>query len=502
MKTFALLCLLCCAAASSAQLADPSWIVPTYVDTCEKANTYRYIYPGSLTVDSVGNIVWLFRNRSTCRTSTNDFTVLKVTPAGLPLLSTFRSYEYPEEWYYYNEQVILYHNRGYWGGSSYVRDTARSIIVGAFNLDAGDTLWTASWYPVGKTSYTITGMTATDSAIYITANASMLISDTTYTYGYAMLMAKFDARTGKELWTTIYTQPFSQAFKGNIVVTDSFVYACGSRYSDVTPLELGTGFIGKYDATTGVLLDSLYYPSKRRLSDYIPSYIGLRDSSLIVAGLNTTTADAALFTSVVSSNDMQMRSFDAVPTGSYANLTTAALDTNGFLYISHYSYGASSYGYTIDVADCRNGCYTVHRNVMLDAPISGVSAMLPMGNSLYLSTSGYSLDTTITTLNRYDGYLVKYDVTPLAVGHHKVERTQSAQVFPNPVSTSATIISPVMLTSGELEIVDEVGRVVKQYEMLSGDSFTFNRSTLPSGMYGYRIREYGTVIASGKMMVE
>jgi hypothetical protein len=139
---------------------------------------------------------------------------------------------------------------------------------------------------------------------------------------------------------------------------------------------------------------------------------------------------------------------------------------------------------------------------MLDAPISGVSAMLPMGNSLYLSTSGYSLDTTITTLNRYDGYLVKYDVTPLAVGHHKVERTQSAQVFPNPVSTSATIISPVMLTSGELEIVDAVGRVVKQYESLSGDSFTFNRGNLPSGMYGYRIREYGTVIASGKMMVE
>lgn len=502
MKTFALLSLLCCATAASAQLADPSWIVPTYVDTCEKANTYRYIYPGSLTVDSAGNIVWLFRNRSTCRTSTNDFTVLKVTPAGLPLLSTFRSYEYPEEWYYYNEQVILYHNRGYWGGSSYVRDTARSIIVGAFNLDAGDTLWTASWYPVGKTSYTITGMTATDSALYITANASFLISDSTYTYGNAMLIAKFDARTGKELWTTIYTQPFSQAFKGNIVVTDSFVYACGSRYSDMTPLELGTGFIGKYDAATGVLIDSLYYPSKRRLSDYVPSYIGLRDSSLIVAGLNTTTADAALFTSVVSSNDMQMRSFDAVPTGSYANLTTAALDTNGFLYISHYSYYTSSYGYTIDVADCRNGCYTVHRNVMLDAPISGVSAMLPVGSSLYLSTSGYSLDTTITTLNRYDGYLVKYDVTPLAVGHHKAQRTQTAQVFPNPVSTSATVISPVMLTSGELDIVDAVGRVVKQYESLSGDSFTFNRSNLPSGMYGYRIREYGAVVASGKMMVE
>ena len=270
----------------------------------------------------------------------------------------------------------------------------------------------------------------------------------------------------------------------------------------MTPLELGTGFIGKYDAATGVLIDSLYYPSKRRLSDYVPSYIGLRDSSLIVAGLNTTTADAALFTSVVSSNDMQMRSFDAVPTGSYANLTTAALDTNGFLYISHYSYYTSSYGYTIDVADCRNGCYTVHRNVMLDAPISGVSAMLPVGSSLYLSTSGYSLDTTITTLNRYDGYLVKYDVTPLAVGHHKAQRTQTAQVFPNPVSTSATVISPVMLTSGELDIVDAVGRVVKQYESLSGDSFTFNRSNLPSGMYGYRIREYGAVVASGKMMVE
>jgi len=54
----------------------------------------------------------------------------------------------------------------------------------------------------------------------------------------------------------------------------------------------------------------------------------------------------------------------------------------------------------------------------------------------------------------------------------------------------------------ELEIVNAFGRVVKGYELLSCDSFNFSRNNLPSGMYAYRIREYGAVVASGKMMLE
>jgi hypothetical protein len=326
-------------ASAYGQLADPSWVVPTYIDTCEGASKYRYIYPGMVTTDSAGNLVWLFRDRSTCREPFNNFTILKVTPAGLPLLSTFRKYDYPDYWYYYNEQMTINGNRAYWGGSSYARDTARSVFLGSFRLEVGDTLWTTNWYPVGKTSYGIAGMTATDSALYTTSNASFTVIDSpSYHYYYAMIIAKFDARTGKELWRNIYSQPFSQSFKGNIAVDGEYVYACGSRYSDKTPLELGSGFVGKYSAETGELLDSVYIPLKRRGSEYVPSFIAKRDSLLIVSGINTAQEDAALFTASLS-GDLNITSFDAVPTGQYATITASALDTNGFLYMTHYSYG-------------------------------------------------------------------------------------------------------------------------------------------------------------------
>lgn len=485
-----------------AQLADPNWVVPTYIDTCEGTGKYRYIYPGQVTSDSAGNLVWLFRDRSTCRQPFNNFTVLKVTPAGLPLLATFRKYEYPNDWYYYNEQMTIHGNRAYWGGSSYARDTARSVFLGAFRLEVGDTLWTSNWYPVGKTTYAIVGMTAVDSALYITSNASYTVIDSpNYHYRYAMIIAKFDARTGKEVWSNVYSMPFSQSYKGNIVTDGEYVYACGSRYSDKTPLVLGSGFVGKYSAETGELLDSAYIPLKRRGSEYIPSFVGMRDSNIIVSGINGTQEDAALFTASIST-ELDIQSFDVVPTGQYASITASTLDTKGFLYMTHYSYGTGYYGYTMDVVDCRNGCHTVHRNVLLDAPITSVVSMLAEGNSLYLSTNGYDLDTTMTSLNRYNGYLVKYDVTPLALERNKAAHIGTAIIYPNPVTNSASVVSPVTLFDGELEIVDALGRIVKRYESLQGDSFTFTRGDLASGMYAYRLRERGEVRVHGKMMVE
>jgi hypothetical protein len=483
---------------------QPIWSVPSYIDTCQGANAYRWVYPGAIQFDTAGNLVWIMQDRSTCNSPYNNFTLLKVTPKGLPLLSTFRKYEVPPELYNYNNLIAIHGNRGYWLSPSYAVDTMRSLFLVALDLTTGDTLWMRRWKPLGPTTYAPVSLVATDSAVYFTSSAYTYFGEPTPIYYYAMMITKFDSH-GNEAWTNIYEQPYmnysSWVYRGNIIVTDSLVYSAGFRYSDVTPLWKGHGFIGSFDNATGAQVDSFYFPIKRRDSEFDPNTLVSDGKKIYALGTNPTQADAATFIASFSMH-LDSLSFSDNLTGPYSYLGTAAMSDNGFAYATTYSYSTPGYYYAVSMYDCRSTPRLLHRALTLDPTPLEIAGIASTGGSLYVSGSAYDPDTNITLINRRNAYITKYDVAPLAVHTPSAIAAGTMNVYPNPVSTQAMFASSSDLHDGDLEIIDGLGRTLRSYPNLQGNEFLFSRGELASGVYFYRLRESGMVVASGKIIIE
>lgn len=487
---------------SFAQSITALWNVASFTDPCTEVNAYRYIYPGPVSFDSSGNLVWMMRDRSSCRQPYNNFTVLKVTPKGSPLLSDFKKYQTSgDAGNYYYELLTAHGGRGYWVGSSYAQDSAKSLIVIAVDLKTTAILWTKIWKPAGLTTYTPVAITATDDAIYISANASIVTTEPFAQYYYAMVLAKLDA-SGKEQWKNIYEEPFYQYYRGNIIVTDSLVYACAYKYSDIVPYYRGQGFIGAYRVGDGILADSFYFAKKRPLSEYDPMMIATDGKQIVACGTNPTTADAAIFNARFSMH-LDSMSFSSYSVAPYGYLLAAEMDTNGFLYTVTTEYQSSLYKTGLNVFNCRNGIRSVHRNIELDPSptLNGVYMTIKDG-AIYMSMTTYSSDTTLIGFNRYDANLLKFDGVPLGVNGHSILSRPGIEIYPHPIRDHATCVFGKDLENGEFQIIDALGRTLRNYAFLHGTEFLFERGSLASGIYFYRLSDNGNIIATGKMAVE
>ncbi len=483
----------------SAQAQSVVWSVPSFVQPCEDSNQLRYIYPGPITFNTDSSITWLYRNRSSCANPSNNFTSFSVSPSGSPLLASLFQYTTPSGYSYY-ESMSSYGDYVYWMGNSYSLDTGRSILIVAYKRASHDSLWMVRWRPDPLATYTGSNITATADGIYITANATTYQYDP-YIYTYSMVLAKFDT-SGREVWRTMYTQPFSQSFKTNIVVTDSLVYVGGSRYNEFIPYDKGSGFVGAYSVSSGAMIDSFYFTKKRPLSEYIPSLITAKDSAVMVCGANTAAADLSTFVSRFSPK-LDSQAFIVLPTTSYSpSIYGATFDDNGFLYTlrSDYSYSSRIF---IDAWNCNGrGCTFSGTNRLLDSGYSSFGDFKYHNGAIYLTVLSYSYDTTLPTAWRYDAYLKKFDAAPLAVQPMPAMVSEEPlRVYPNPVHSSAVINSDRMFFNATLTIEDVTGREVRRYEHLSGNRFLFEINLLPDGFYNAILTEAGGFSLSTKLLV-
>lgn len=486
--------------AVSQPMLTAEWSVASFIETCSEQYQYRSITPGPIVFDSAGDIIWIYRDRSSCRQPWNNFNLLKVRRNGTPDLSFFRKYDTPVD--YYADILAVGGKIVYVAGPRYAVDSGRSIFVSAINIETGDTLWMRRWMPAGKLSYTLRGIAAAGGAVYVTANAYTTFGEPLMT-GYAMALGKWDT-TGKEQWTHASIQPFYQQFAGSIVATDSLVYVCGSRYSDNTPYYRGSGFVGAFDNRTGTLADSFYFSLKRRSSEYVPSLLMLKDNRLIVVGANSSAADAAIFAATFSQH-LDSLSFYEKPLAYYYYYSpaVAAIDENGYLYIGGYQYTSPRYYLGLDMMNCRDGCYPIHSAIMLTPEPLGFGALEPGGGSLFVSMYANSPDSTLDVLNRRDGFLAKFNVEPLAVSRPRgAGEAATLGVFPNPVTTFATISIAFDARDAALEVRDALGRSVMRFDGLYGTEFILDCSQLAHGIYVCTLTENDKHIASGKMIVK
>ncbi|HQB74847.1 MAG TPA: T9SS type A sorting domain-containing protein [Bacteroidales bacterium] len=74
------------------------------------------------------------------------------------------------------------------------------------------------------------------------------------------------------------------------------------------------------------------------------------------------------------------------------------------------------------------------------------------------------------------------------------------QIFPNPFSTQTTLQSNFPLTNATLTVYNSCGQTVKQIKNISGQTVTFSRDNLASGLYFVRLTE-GNKIFTDKLII-
>ena len=78
----------------------------------------------------------------------------------------------------------------------------------------------------------------------------------------------------------------------------------------------------------------------------------------------------------------------------------------------------------------------------------------------------------------------------------------SSLVFPNPLTTSATIQLSTEVHNAQFQLFDTRARLVQQVNGISGHSMDVQRNGLPSGLYCYRILQEGTRVYYGNIRIE
>jgi hypothetical protein len=74
-------------------------------------------------------------------------------------------------------------------------------------------------------------------------------------------------------------------------------------------------------------------------------------------------------------------------------------------------------------------------------------------------------------------------------------------LFPNPFSTQTVLKTDKLLHSATLRVYNGFGQIVEQINNISGQTITFNRNNLQSGLYFYHLSEENITIATDKIII-
>jgi len=75
-------------------------------------------------------------------------------------------------------------------------------------------------------------------------------------------------------------------------------------------------------------------------------------------------------------------------------------------------------------------------------------------------------------------------------------------ISPNPFSTQTTLHADIFFYNASLTVYNSVGQQVKQIKNISGQTFTFSRDNLPSGLYFLRLTEDKKIFADKIVIVD
>lgn len=98
-------------------------------------------------------------------------------------------------------------------------------------------------------------------------------------------------------------------------------------------------------------------------------------------------------------------------------------------------------------------------------------------------------------------HTVGEDFWPITSTHQVLTEGVSIEVFPNPMTTSATFdLGDTEFQNGSLQVFDLTGKILRTNHF-NQPNFMFNRNNLPAGAYFYLIKLDGQDAVSGKLMI-
>ncbi|MBI2966619.1 MAG: T9SS type A sorting domain-containing protein [Bacteroidetes bacterium] len=98
-----------------------------------------------------------------------------------------------------------------------------------------------------------------------------------------------------------------------------------------------------------------------------------------------------------------------------------------------------------------------------------------------------------------DFALVRYN--GLSTGLQTLLNNQSVSIFPNPFSLNTTLHTDNLLKNATLTLYNSFGQTVKEIKNISGQTITFNRGNLASGLYFLRLTEDSKTLVTEKLII-
>jgi hypothetical protein len=93
-------------------------------------------------------------------------------------------------------------------------------------------------------------------------------------------------------------------------------------------------------------------------------------------------------------------------------------------------------------------------------------------------------------------------IDPATVGVQEINNNLNLQLFPNPFSTSGTLLLSSPVQNASLTVYDMLGKEIKHIPNLTGKEIIIQRDNMKAGMYFFRIEDKSGVIGKGKFVVE
>jgi hypothetical protein len=114
-------------------------------------------------------------------------------------------------------------------------------------------------------------------------------------------------------------------------------------------------------------------------------------------------------------------------------------------------------------------------------------------NGFYIGNQTYQYG-----LNNYIEYTKYCDITGISTHG---ENDNGINIFPNPFSTQTVLRSDIFLQNANFTVYNSFGQTVKEIQNISGQTFTFNRGNLLSGLYLICLSEDKKIIATKKVLI-
>jgi hypothetical protein len=107
--------------------------------------------------------------------------------------------------------------------------------------------------------------------------------------------------------------------------------------------------------------------------------------------------------------------------------------------------------------------------------------------------------TTLSNAGGLDIFIVK--LSGLATGIEEDNFTNAIDIFPNPFSTQITLQTNISLNNATFKMDNYMNQTVAQIENISGQTITFNRGNLPSGLYFVHLTQDNKLFATKKLII-